>query len=406
MEIPMLTKFVNGLKMFWTSRRLRWLTIVFILGLVMTTFWQQVALFVPSAWPWATLVSAAFPMFFLLTAILSLLGLQRFVASEESYRSSIVLFFIWIFVSAILQVYFIFNLFDVFMLVYFGIAFLGWISFQAYFSTRTSLGYAEKADIRDNSRLVKVLVTMSHVFCYVVIFGALAYVLSINLTELVLNPARLGLLVLGTLVAALFNFFNGMILGRQRQKTTFVNVALIGLFISLYSGYVIYNAGKTTTLGFDIVGFAITIFFVFYTMSSVGSTLALRAEKETRWKISKELAVTLTFFLASGYYFADTILPILPSVDPVLGAAMGDLTKLFIFPLVALVMELLFIRRAGKVLEPVAELPPEEEPFTTEEETEPSEEPVVEEVAEAEEPDVEEEKPSDLEEDLWEEEDQ
>ena len=406
MEIPMLTKFVNGLKMFWESRRLRWLTIVFILGLVMTTFWQQVALFVPSAWALATLVSAAFPMFFLLTALLSLLGLQRFVASEESYRSSIVLFFIWIFVSAILQVYFVFNLFEVFMFVYFGIAFLGWISFQAYFSTRTSLGYAEKADVRENSRLVKVLVTMSHILCYVVIFGALAYVLSINLTELVFNPARLGLLVLGTLVAALFNFFNGMILGRQRDKTTFVNVALIGLFISLYSGYFIYNAGKTTTLGFDIVGFAITIFFVFYTMSSVGSSLASRAEKETRWKISKELAVTLTFFLASGYYFADTILPILPSVDPVLGAAMGDLTKLFIFPLVALVMELLFIRRAGKVLKPDAELPPEEEPVMIEEETKPSEEPVVEEAAAAEESDVEEEKPSDLEEDLWEEEDQ
>ena len=406
MEIPMLTKFVNGLKMFWESRRLRWLTIVFILGLVMTTFWQQVALFVPSAWALATLVSAAFPMFFLLTALLSLLGLQRFVASEESYRSSIVLFFIWIFVSAILQVYFVFNLFEVFMFVYFGIAFLGWISFQAYFSTRTSLGYAEKADVRENSRLVKVLVTMSHIFCYVVIFGALGYVLSINLTELVMNPARLGLLVLGTLVAALFNFFNGMILGRQRDKTTFVNVALIGLFISLYSGYFIYNAGKTTTLGFDIVGFAITIFFVFYTMSSVGSSLASRAEKETRWKISKELAVTLTFFLASGYYFADTILPILPSVDPVLGAAMGDLTKLFIFPLVALVMELLFIRRAGKVLKPDAELPPEEEPVMIEEETKPSEEPVVEEAAAAEESDVEEEKPSDLEEDLWEEEDQ
>jgi hypothetical protein len=42
----------------------------------------------------------------------------------------------------------------------------------------------------------------------------------------------------------------------------------------------------------------------------------------------------------------------------------------------------------------------------TEEEAEPSEEPVVEEIAEAEEPDVEEEKPSELEENLWEEEDQ
>ncbi len=423
MEIPMITKFVNGLKMFWASKKLRWLTIVFVLGLVMTTALQQLTLYMPSAWAFATLVSAAFPMFFLLTAILSLFGLQRFVASEESYRSSAVMFIIWIFVSIILQVYFVFNLFAVFVIVYFGIAFLGWISFQAYFSTRTSLGYAEKADVRENSRLMKVLVTMSHIFCYVVIFGALVYVLSINLTELSGNLPRLLLLVLGTSVAAVFNFFNGMILGRQREKTTFVNVALIGLFISLYSGYFIYNAGKTTSLGFDIVSFAITIFFVFYTMSSVGSTLASRSEKETRWKISKELAVTLTFFLASGYYFADTILPILPTVDSVLGAAMGDLAKLFIFPLVALVMELLFIRRAGKVLKPAVELPPEEEPIPTEEEaeasaepivekaaedeeTKPSKEPVVEEVTEVEEPDVEEEEPSDLEEDLWEEEDQ
>ncbi len=399
MEIPMLTKFVNGLKMFWESRRLRWLTIAFVLGLVMTTLWQQVALNVPSVGVLAILASAAFPMFFLLTAILSFLGLQRFVASEESYRSSVVLFFIWLFISIILQAYFIFNFFDGFMVVYFGIAFLGWISFQAYFSTRTSLGYAEKADVRENSRLMKVLVTMSHIFCYVVIFGALGYVLIINNIQLLGDLPRLLLLVLGTLVAALFNFLNGMILGRQREKTTFVNVALIGLFISLYSGYFIYNAGKPITPDFDIVSFVITIFFVFYTMSSVGSTLASRAEKETRWKISKELAVTLTFFLASGYYFVDTI-------DAGFGGATGDLTKLFIFPFVALVMELLFIRRAGKVLEPVAELPPEEEPVTTEEETEPSEEPVVEEVAEAEEPDVEEEKPSDLEEDLCEEDDQ
>ncbi|MCK4484235.1 MAG: hypothetical protein KAU89_05390 [Candidatus Thorarchaeota archaeon] len=406
MEIPMITKFVNGLKIFWESRRLRWLTIVFVMGLLITTALQQLALLVPSAWAYATLVSAAFPMFFLLTALLSLLGLQRFVASEESYSSSVVMFFIWFVVSIILQIYFVFFMFPVFMFVYFGIAFVGWISFQAYFSTRTSLGYAEKADVRENTRLMKGLVTMSHIFCYVVIFGALAYVLSINLIELLANLPRLVLLVLGTLVAAAFNFFNGWILGRQREKTTFVNVALIGLFISLYSGYFIYNAGKPTTLGFDMAGFVITIFFVFYTMSSVGSTLASRAEKETRWKISKELAATLTFFLASGYFFADTILPILPTVDPMLGAAMGDLTKLFIFPLVALVMELLFIRRAGKVLKPAAELPPEEESITTEEDTEPSEKPDVEEVSEAEEPNVEEEKSSDLEEDLWEEEDQ
>ncbi|MHA2143469.1 MAG: hypothetical protein ACXADD_18485 [Candidatus Thorarchaeota archaeon] len=85
----------------------------------------------------------------------------------------------------------------------------------------------------------------------------------------------------------------------------------------------------------------------------MGLTLSARADLDTRWKISKELAATLTFFLASGYLVVEAAFE--AAVFPILGKA-PDIIKLFIFPGVALLMGLLFIRRAGRA-------PPEPAPM-------------------------------------------
>ncbi|MGQ4871126.1 MAG: hypothetical protein ACP6IT_04755, partial [Candidatus Thorarchaeota archaeon] len=138
----------------------------------------------------------------------------------------------------------------------------------------------------------------------------------------------------------------------------------------LYSAYFIYNAGKPVDINPDLVSIAISIFFVFYTMSSVGSMLASRADLDTFWKIPPELAAALTFFLASGYYFADVWFPIaLP--DPTFGASISDLLKLLIFPFIALLMELRYLRKVSKAIEAL----PEHEAVPVEpEEPEPEEE--------------------------------
>ena len=146
---------------------------------------------------------------------------------------------------------------------------------------------------------------------------------------------------------------NGIIMTAQRNKPTLVNVALIGLFISLYSSYFIYSAAQSG--GTFLVDLIISIFFLLYTMSSVGRTLARRADLDTRFKISRELAATFTYFLASGYYFASAFFSIqapgLPNLD--------NLIKLLIFPFIALIMEIWYLWR-GKDEKP-EEIEPEEE---------------------------------------------
>jgi hypothetical protein len=259
-------------------------------------------------------------------------GLQRFVASDESYKRSLVGFVPWMTVSVFCLLAFLMFLLDAFLILIFGVAFLGWIWFQAYFSTRTTLIYADKVSTTSTSGFVRFLVFGSNLFCYVAIFGALIYVL---IAFGVVSLAGIVLIILGTLLAAGFNFLNFIVMLRNRNKTNLINLALIGLFISLYSAYFIYNAGRPAAAGIDLVSVSISVFFVVYTMSSVGRTLSSRAGLETRWKLSGELAAAFTFFLASGYYFADALFPIL---------------RLLVFPFVALVMELLYLRRTGKAL--------------------------------------------------------
>ena len=123
-----------------------------------------------------------------------------------------------------------------------------------------------------------------------------------------------------------------------------------------------------------LIDIGISVFFILYAMSAVGLTLASRAHLDTRWKISSELAATIAFFLASGYLVVQALFDVVSG--GLLGERIPDVIKLFAFPFVALVMEILFIRRSRKVLDPVStpeELPaepesieePEEEEITT-----------------------------------------
>jgi hypothetical protein len=143
---------------------------------------------------------------------------------------------------------------------------------------------------------------------------------------------------------------------------------MLGLFISFYIAYFLYNVMKPEVVGLDllslIVDIGISIFFILYAMSSVGLTLSARAELDTRWKISKELAATLTFFLASGYLVVEAAFE--ASIWPILGKA-PDIIKLFLFPGVALLMSLLFIRRVGRAPPEPAPMP-EYAPVLTDEE--------------------------------------
>ncbi len=364
MEIPILSSFIEGLRLFLSNKRLKWLTGVFLLSLVVTSLSGGVGLYLVGRDPTlrgaamflVALTSGVWPVFFMLASFMALVRLERFVASDESYKRSAILFIPWIVIS-FFALFFLVTFFAAFLFVMvFIIAFLGWIVFQAYFSTRTALRYGGAVHVESTSRLTKALSVFSNAFNYIVIIGALAYVLLTNIAELLGFLPRLGLLLLGTGFALLFNMLNSMIMVRERNSPKLANVALIGMFISLYSAYFIYNAGKPVDTSPDIVSIAISIFFVFYTMSSVGRMLKPQVASESFFRISADFAAMLTFFLASGYYFADVWFPIsLP--DPTFGATLSDLIKLIIFPFIALIMELLYLRQAKRVPPEVVAVP-------------------------------------------------
>ncbi|MDF1539869.1 MAG: hypothetical protein P1Q69_13295 [Candidatus Thorarchaeota archaeon] len=351
MEIPVLTNFIEGLKLFFASKRLKWITLIFFIGAISIYLLERiVATWFPGAGALLTLVGAIFPFFFMLTTFVALLGFQRFVASDESYRRSLIFTIIWIIVSIVLFIPTVMLLVGFLLILVFAGFFL-WIGFQAYFSTRTSLSIAKSVDIDHRSKFMTFLMWMSNVFNYMILAGAFV------VTAFILHPGpsipQIVLALAGLLVAVIFNLINGLLITKERNKSTSDNLAMLGLFVAIYSGYFIYNILKPVDLGVDIIGLVITIFFLLYTMSGVGRSLASRAELDTRWKLSKESAATFTFFLASCYVFVDvtfTAILLAAGWDASNLASVSDALKLIIFPFVALVMELDYLRKAGKVL--------------------------------------------------------
>ncbi|MHA1948401.1 MAG: hypothetical protein ACW987_00925 [Candidatus Thorarchaeota archaeon] len=330
---------------------MKWLTLMFFIAALTITILERIVTLSYFVGTPAVVVGAIFPTFFMLAAFLSLLGLARFVADEESYTKSFIYTAIWSVVSIVVLVAMSVFAFALLAFLFIGVAFLGWIGFQSFFSTRTALGFAESVDIEDRSVLVRFLYMAIYFFNYIFVIGAFAF------TIIFINPgifftATTVFAGLGMLLAMGFNFLNGWILIAERNKSTASNISFLGLFISLYSGYFIYNLLKGFDASLDLVSIGITIFFILYTMSSVGRTIASRAELDTRWKLSKEFAATFTYFLATGFMFVDAMFTSI-FADPgalALAGAAGDIVKLLVFPVVALVMELNFIRKSRKEL--------------------------------------------------------
>ena len=45
MDIPVLTNFIDGLKLFFASKRLKWLTLIFFIGAFTITIWQNLGFY-------------------------------------------------------------------------------------------------------------------------------------------------------------------------------------------------------------------------------------------------------------------------------------------------------------------------------------------------------------------------
>lgn len=376
----MLTNFIEGLKLFFESKRMRWFSLIFFIGAFIITIWERLVATFPVLNP-IVFTGGVFPIYFMLASFMCLLGLSRFVASDESYMKSLIYTIIWGVISIFVLIGMAWFTFGLFILVFVGVAFLGWIIFQSYFATRTALGFAESVDMGKRSLLVGVLFGAIYIFNYLVIAGAV-------IVSLIIFPQSSWIpvvwAVLGALMAAGFNFLNGLILVAERNKSTASGVSVLGLFISLYSAYFIYNVLKGFDPNIDLISISISVAFILYTMSGIGRTLASRAEADTRFKLSREFAATITYFMASGFMFVESVFTAIIA-DPAIQGIVADVIKLLLFPFIAFIMVIRYLyrsRKAAKDAETIPEeqpTPEEEEPALSEEEPTEIDEPVEEE---------------------------
>ncbi|MFX0107818.1 MAG: hypothetical protein ACFE7R_06025, partial [Candidatus Hodarchaeota archaeon] len=178
-----------------------------------------------------------------------------------------------------------------------------------------------------------------------------------------------GLLGLFALVS-LITFF------RYAARGAALNVALMTVFIAIYSGYFLVNVMRRTgapTMG--VVDVAMSLFFLIYAMSGIGRTITEGVE-EGRYR-TRDLGPLLTFFLASGFFFVDSVIAVTNTGASIIADWFAwtpetvydtfifrDIAKLLAFPLVAIFSTLYYVifERAERVAERIREEGDEIEP--------------------------------------------
>ncbi len=384
MNIPILSGIVDGLKVFFKTRRYVAYTTVFVATSFLTFFWS----FLLSGFAGTSVeeilinlfvyLGATGTIYFMFGALFMIIGLEKiWITRRGRGRTTELKGIAWMAVAFAFTVFLSIITDQVFeikatALVFFGLfCWVGWIAFQAYLSSRTSLRIAAVAEPKKGGIAIGIgsfivliiglgIIAVEALAALVLIpndifglgtavnamfSGATANIIA-QYTWLVVAYAMMGLFAL----IALFAFF------KYARKGAALNIALLTVFIAIYAGYFLFNVlRRNQPPGFDPVDIAMTLFFLIYAMSGIGRTVT--EEVEERRSFTRDLGPLLTFFLASGFFFVDSIIAV--SAVPGSGLAawfawgsfdslwmfiFRDVVKLIAFPLAAIFSMLYYLR--------------------------------------------------------------
>lgn len=318
-------------------------------------------------------IGSAGTIYFALGTLLTGLGAERlWITRRGRGRTTELKGLSWMVVSFAIAVFLSIIAGEGAMLFFAIFCWVGWIAFQGYLSTRTSLRIATIAEPKKGGFLI----------------GTGSFILLIIGIGLIAAEALLALyfvpndiLGLGTLIDSIFvdasfniaNQFNFLIVAyammglfclvmllaflRNAGKGAALNIAFLTLFIALYSGYFLVNVmRRTNVFGMTPVDIAMSLFFLAYALSGIGRTMVEAAESPGG-RIG-DFGAVATFFLASGYFFVDSIIAVAsnPSTqiwdwfqagilaDPRFFYLFRDVAKLIAFPLAAIFTALYYLR--------------------------------------------------------------
>ncbi len=269
-------------------------------------------------------------------------------------------------------------------LLFFAIfGWVGWIAFQAYLSSRTSLRLATIAEPKKGSVAITVL-------SFVILIVGIGVIGAEILAALVLIPNDV--LGLGTAVSAVFPnavgnilmHWNALVVAmgllalfvlvslisylRYAGRGAALNISLLVLFVGVYSGYFLFNVIRRTGAPvIEVQDVLMTLFFLAYGLAGVGHTMTEVVE-ETRARL-RDFGPLVTFFLASGYIYVSTIIAVTATApNSLLGGwymlnwsaatsytvfLFQDIAKLIAFPLAAIITSVYYltVERTRRVLE-------------------------------------------------------
>ncbi|MFW9809297.1 MAG: hypothetical protein ACFFE6_07950 [Candidatus Thorarchaeota archaeon] len=265
-------------------------------------------------------------------------------------------------------------------LLFFAIfGWVGWIAFQGYLSTRTSLRIATIAEPKKGGFL---LGTGSLILLLI----GLGIIAAEALLALYLVPNDI--FGLGTMISGIFpdaisnlaNQFTYLIVAyscmglfalvmlfafiRYAGRGAALNIALLTIFIGIYAGYFMVNVMRRTGIfGMEAIDIAMSLFFLAYALSGIGRTATEAAEKPGG-RIG-DFGPLITFFLASGFFFVDSIIAVASNSATIIGGAgvpgtgwfetgiladprflflFRDVAKLIAFPLAAIFTAIVYLR--------------------------------------------------------------
>lgn len=379
MEIPVLSNIIEGVKVFFKTRRYVAYLIVFVATIFMAQFFGWIiGNSVGSPYEEILVnvfvyVGSAGTIYFAIGALLTGIGADRlWITRRGRGRVTEMKGVAWMAVSFALAVFL--GLFIGQIALYFFAVFcwLGWIAFQAFLSSRTSLRVAAIAEPKKGG----IAIGIGSFILLIIGFGLIAIEALAALWMIPENFLDLGTTIIGIFPEAVNNLHSqpeALIVAyammglfclvsliaffKYARKGAALNIAILVLFVAVYAGYFLVNVMRRNgPPGLEIADIAMSMFFLIYALSGIGSTITESVES-SRSRL-RDFGPLMTFFLASGFFFVDSIIAITGYPGSAMITWFGadwtlnsgatwifrDVAKLTAFPLAAILSMLYYLK--------------------------------------------------------------
>jgi Na+-transporting methylmalonyl-CoA/oxaloacetate decarboxylase gamma subunit len=382
LQIPILSTIVSGLGTFFRTRRYLAYTTIFVFTTFLALFMSWLMTLTVGTSTEQTLfyffayLGSTGTIYFALGTLFTGIGADRlWITRRGRGRVTEMKGISWMAVSFAASVFLSILAGPSALLFFAMFCWIGWIAFQAFLSTRTSLRVATLAEPKKGGIALGIgsfilliiglgLIAVEALAALWLIpsdaFGIGTMVqglpllgqaisnLQLESTYLIIAYGSMGLFAVVMLVAFL----------RYAGRGAALNIAFLTFFISIYAGYFLFNVMRRSGVsGMGPVDIFMSLFFLAYAMSGIGRTVTDSIE-ESRVRTG-DLGPLLTFFLASGFFYVDSIISVAGTTtsqvavtwfqtvilnDPFFLFLFRDVAKLIAFPLTAIFTAVYYLR--------------------------------------------------------------